>query len=264
MEYDKHKIITSKGVPLYLASVITVKMGRQMNNQQSPSTDKVSFKPGLCIVCSSAEVRYFITAEGRDYYRCETCRATFLEPSQRLSTEEEHRRYRQHRNHQDDPEYRRFLSKLANPLLQVLGNNIEGLDYGCGSGPALAKILSESGHRINLFDPLFFSDRQALEQNYDVITCTETAEHFHNPAAEFALFDRLLRPGGWLAVMTCFQTTDDAFANWHYRRDPTHVVFYHKETLRYIADNLGWSCRFPAKDVALMQKPPPAKISSID
>ena len=90
---------------------------------------------------------------------------------------------------------------------------------------------------------------------YDFVTCTEVAEHFHRPADEFDRLERLLRPGGWLAVMTSFQTDDARFAGWHYRRDPTHVVFYRAETFRTIAARHGWDCEIPAKDVALMRKP---------
>jgi len=64
----------------------------------------------------------------------------------------------------------------------------------------------------------------------------------------------LVRPGGWLAVMTCFQTDDARFADWHYRRDPTHVVFYRDVTLRHIAQRRGFDCEIPVKDVALMRK----------
>jgi len=116
-------------------------------------------------------------------------------------------------------------------------------------------MLSEAGHRVSLYDPLFFPDPEPLEDLYDFITCTETIEHFHRPADEFARFDRMLRPGGWLALMTSFQTDDDHFASWHYRRDPTHVVFYRAATLCHIARQFGWSCDIPLKDVALMHKP---------
>ena len=61
-------------------------------------------------------------------------------------------------------------------------------------------------------------------------------------------------PGGWLAVMTCFQTEDRRFAGWHYRKDLTHVVFYRESTQRWIAALHGWECDVPVKDVALMHK----------
>ena len=208
-----------------------------------------------CIVCGTSSTKFFTRVNSLSYRRCGACQATFLNPSQRLSPHEEYARYCQHRNDPFDKDYRRFLSKLADPLLKRLPPGANGLDYGCGPGPALAYMLREAGHRISLFDLYFFPNPYPLDDLYDFITCTETIEHFHRPAEEFARFDRLLRPGGWLAVMTCFLTDDDRFASWHYRRDPTHVVFYRDATLRYIAHQFGWTCEIPVKNVALMRKP---------
>ena len=116
---------------------------------------------------------------------------------------------------------------------------------------------------MRLFDVYFYPDLALLDDHYDFITCTETIEHFYRPDEEFARFDRMLRPGGWLALMTCFLTDDQRFASWHYRRDPTHVVFYREATLRHIADRFGWTCEIPVKDVALMQKPPCPNVPNI-
>ncbi len=116
-------------------------------------------------------------------------------------------------------------------------------------------MLREAGHDVALYDPFFQTDRAVLEEDYDFVTCTEVAEHFFDPAGEFARFDRMLRPGGWLALMTCFQTDDDKFARWHYRQDPTHVVFYKRETLSFVAGRFGWRFESPTKDVVLMRKP---------
>jgi len=197
----------------------------------------------------------FLSAGGRDYLRCATCQARFLEPSQRPSLAVEHAEYRSHCNDEADAGYRRFLSKLAAPLLERLASRSRGLDYGCGPSPALAAMMVEAGHTMALYDPLFRSDERVLLQTYDFVTCTETAEHFHRPAEEFERLMSLVRPGGWLAVMTCFQDDDTRFADWHYRRDPTHVVFYREATLRHLAAASGWSCSIAVKDVALMQRP---------
>ncbi len=191
--------------------------------------------------------------DGLDYWRCDTCQARFLDPAARPAAPAERAHYLHHENRVDDPGYRRFLSKLAEPLLARLpASGLQGLDYGCGPGPALAAMLREAGHHVALYDPFFHPDPAPLEQTYDFITCTEVVEHFHHPAAEFDRLGAMLRPGGVLAVMTCFQTDDARFAQWHYRRDPTHVVFYREATLRTIAAQRGWSCEIPAKDVALM------------
>jgi SAM-dependent methyltransferase len=208
-----------------------------------------------CPLCRGGDVAAFVEADQKQYFRCSTCQLTFVAPVARLSPEAEYTHYLSHENNIDDPGYRRFLSRLADPLLKRLPGQSSGLEYGCGPGPALADILRRAGHEVALFDPFFEADNDVLAATYDFVTCTETAEHFHDPAREFELFDRLLRPGGWLGIMTCFQTDDDKFAAWHYRKDPTHVVFYKRATLEVIANRFGWNFDSPAKDIALMRKP---------
>ena len=108
---------------------------------------------------------------------------------------------------------------------------------------------------MSLWDPIYRPDAAALERTYDFITCTEVVEHMHRPAEEFRRLDHLLRPGGRLGVMTVFQTDDTRFAGWHYRRDPTHVVFYRESTLALVADKMGWSIEIPRANVAIFRKP---------
>lgn len=214
--------------------------------------------PTVCPVCRAPRPQRFLSVDQRDYWRCATCEARFLDPAQRPARQDEYADYLHHENDPDDAGYRRFLSKLVDPLLDKLKPRSCGLDYGCGPGPALAAMLREVGHTMALYDPFFYPDQEPLGRIFDFIACTEVAEHFHFPADEFDRFDKMLRPGGWLAVMTCFQTDDARFANWHYRKDPTHVVFYREETLRLIAAQRGWTCEIVVKDVALMHKPEPA------
>ena len=135
-----------------------------------------------------------------------------------------------------------------------LSDGARGLDFGCGPGPALAQMFAEAGFDMALYDPLFHPDPAALDARYDFITCTEVAEHLFEPAKVFDQFDVLLKPGGWLGIMTCFQTDDARFDNWHYRRDPTHVVFYREATFQWLADHHGWRLEIPRKDVVLLQK----------
>ncbi len=213
--------------------------------------------PRLCPVCHSPRPAAFGLWDGLGYWRCDTCQARGLNPAHHPDAATEKAEYDRHENHVDDPGYRRFLSRLADPLRACLAPGSQGLDYGCGPGPALAAMLREAGHRVALYDPFYHPDTDALRKRYDFVTCTEVVEHFHHPAQEFDRLGALLRPGGWLAVMTCFQTDDARFADWQYRKDPTHVVFYRAETMAHIAAARGWSCTLPRKDVALMQAPGP-------
>ncbi|TCM87112.1 class I SAM-dependent methyltransferase [Rhodovulum steppense] len=214
----------------------------------------VALRPQACPVCAAAGAP-FLSIEGRDYFRCPACDVRYLHPAQRPGREAEQAHYLCHENHPDDPGYRRFLSRLADPLIARLAPGASGLDYGCGPGPALAAMLCEAGHRVALYDPFFAPDPAPLAATYDFVTCTEVAEHFHRPAQEFDRLRALVRPGGWLALMTCFQTEDARFAAWHYRKDPTHVVFYREETFRRLAATWGWACEVPVKDVALLRRP---------
>jgi SAM-dependent methyltransferase len=213
--------------------------------------------PRECPVCQAAGCTPFLRVEAKDYWRCPACEATFMDSAHWPSRAAEHAEYRLHRNDLHDPRYRGWLSRLAVPLLERLPAGSSGLDYGCGPGPALATMLVEAGHRMAVYDPLFFDEPALLDATYDFITCTEVVEHFHRAFEAFTRLDQLLKPGGWLAVMTTFQTDDAAFARWHYRRDPTHVVFYRQATLRHIASRHRWRCEFPGANVALMNKPAP-------
>jgi SAM-dependent methyltransferase len=208
-----------------------------------------------CPVCRATAPLPLLSISGRDYWRCTRCAARFLDPRQHPARDAEFAEYLKHRNDADDPAYRRFLRKLADPLLLRVAPGACGLDYGCGPVTALAALLRDAGHSVAVYDPFFHPDREPLRRAYDFVTCTEAAEHFHRPAETFAQIMQRVRPGGWLAIMTCFQTDDARFADWHYRRDPTHVVFYREQTLRYLASTHGWSCEIPAKDVALLKRP---------
>ncbi|MEM1307804.1 MAG: class I SAM-dependent methyltransferase [Pseudomonadota bacterium] len=220
-----------------------------------------------CILCRALDAEAFLTVADPDrerrYYRCATCALRFLDPAQHPDRATERAHYDFHENDPRDAGYRRFLSRLADPLVAKLAPGARGLDYGCGPGPALAHMLSDAGFRMSVFDPIYANDTAALAPTtaYDFVTCTETAEHFHNPAREFNRLERLIRPGGTLAIMTCFQTDDARFANWHYRKDPTHVAFYREETFAWLAQARAWELNVPHKDVAIFSVPPTAKLA---
>lgn len=206
-----------------------------------------------CTVCRESALDEFALVDDRRYLRCPLCRATLVAAEHLPSPETERAHYLHHENDVDDPGYRAFLSKLVEPLATVLRQGAQGLDYGCGPGPAAAEMLRERGFAVELYDPFFAPDGSVLERLYDFIICSETAEHFHRPGEEFDRLGQMLKEGGILAIMTCFQDDDDVFERWHYRRDPTHVTFYRAETLGFIASQRGWSCEFPAKDVVLFR-----------
>lgn len=215
--------------------------------------------PDACPLCAAPRPSAFAVVRGRRYLRCGRCLLTFLHPAQRPSREAERAEYALHENDPADPGYRRFLARLTDPLAERLKAGSEGLDYGCGPGPAIAPMLGARGFPVRNYDPAFRPDAAALARRYDFITCTEVVEHFHRPAAEFARLDGLLRPGGWLGVMTALLADDAGFADWWYIREISHVTFYRRETMAWIADRFGWAADHAAADVVLFRKPDPAE-----
>ena len=207
-----------------------------------------------CPLCSADLIRQFVTVDSKTFWRCDKCYLTFLSPEFYLSSEDELARYLLHENSPEDRRYRQFLSRLTDYLIPKLQPGVRGLDYGSGPGPTLSVMLEEAGFPMEVYDPYFAPDTAPLDCTYDVITCTETVEHFHSPAKEFDQFNRLLNHGGWLGIMTEMLESDDGFANWWYHTEPTHVCFYKQATMAWIAEQYSWRVEYPRKNVTLFYK----------
>ncbi len=210
-----------------------------------------------CPLCGRTGYAALVSAHGREYLDCPECGLLSLLPHFRLPPGEERARYATHRNDPGDTRYRAFLDRLATPLAGRLPPGARGLDFGSGPGPTLSVMLRERGFPTRIYDPFFAPHASVLEARYDFVTCTETAEHFFQPAREFRLLDSLLHPGGWLGVMTELVQETRAFGEWYYARDPTHVAFYRLRSMEWIAHRFGWSWEAVGPTVVLFRKSDP-------
>jgi SAM-dependent methyltransferase len=211
-----------------------------------------------CPLCRAGGDLFHADLRDGDYFRCRRCGLVWLDPGRHLSPENERAHYATHRNSPADPGYRRFLNQLWGPLRERLAPGASGLDYGSGPGPTLHLMAREDGFSCTHYDPFFTPAASRLERDYDFITCSETAEHFHRPGREFIRLRGLLRPGGWLGVMTLSLPDPTEFPRWHYRADPTHVVFYSPRVFGWIQAALDFGrVEFPHPRVALLRAGPP-------
>lgn len=176
-----------------------------------------------------------------------------MAPEDRPDATAEFERYSTHQNDPGDRGYRQFLGRVVDALADDLPPGAEGLDYGSGPGPTLSTMIEKHGFAMSIYDPFFKPDPRALDRAYDFITCTEVAEHFFRPRVEFERLNRLLRPGGRLAVMTGL-FADQAFEDWWYVKDETHVVFYRPRTMEWIGEWMDWTASFPGRDVVVFRK----------
>jgi len=209
---------------------------------------------GACPLCG-APGEPFVRRGERPYRRCAVCHLVWLEPAWHLAPAAEVARYREHNNDPNDPRYRDFLARLMTPLVARLAPGASGLDFGSGPGPTLALMLRAAGFPCANYDPHFAPDPEPLGRQHDFVACSETAEHFRAPAREFQLLAGLLKPGGWLALMTRMLGPDEDFATWYYPGDPTHVCFYQPATCAWLARHHGWHLELPAPHIALWQRP---------
>ncbi|MCD6389737.1 MAG: class I SAM-dependent methyltransferase [Desulfobulbaceae bacterium] len=208
-----------------------------------------------CPLCADTGSSHFHSDRNRDYYCCPYCHLVHVPPLQLLSPEAERAEYDKHQNSPDDAGYRKFLSRLFIPLNTRLSPGSHGLDFGSGPGPTLSLMFEEAGHRMSLFDPFYAPKKDALNRQYDFISATEVVEHLHDPKTELTLLWSILKPGGWLGIMTKLVLDRAAFSNWHYKNDPTHVCFYSIKTMEWLARQWQVKLLPIGKDVLLFQKP---------
>ena len=138
----------------------------------------------VCPLCKASEANHILRDKVRDYFLCRICGLIFVPPEQFLSHEEEKSRYDLHQNSPDDPEYRRFLSRLFIPMQKHLAPQGRGLDFGSGPGPTLSVMFEEAGHSMTLYDPFYAKAPSVLENQYDFVTATEVVEHLRSPREE--------------------------------------------------------------------------------
>lgn len=210
------------------------------------------FEP--CPLCGETHNEFYFRDKRREYRQCRRCALVFVPAQQRLSADDEKAIYDLHENDVNDAGYVRFLTRMAEPLLQRLPQNAMGLEFGCGPGPALAQILEGAGHSVALYDLFYYPDQSVFDAQYDFITATEVVEHLYGPGEELARLWGCLKNGGWLGVMTKLVIDKERFANWHYKNDLTHVCFFSRETFEWLAEQFDAELTFVGADVVLLGK----------
>lgn len=175
-----------------------------------------------------------------EYYDCPVCKALVKDTSLYPDEENEKLRYLTHNNDVNDPRYQKFTSPITNYILNNYSNNHLGLDFGCGTGPVITTVLQESGYQVLKYDPYFANFPDNLTKPYDYIAVCEVVEHFYDPRKEFQRLYDLLNDNGSLVIMTLLFEDELDFSTWYYRKDPTHVFIYRKETFDFICQKFGF------------------------
>jgi hypothetical protein len=193
-----------------------------------------------CHLCQ-ASATFFYSGKYGKYFRCETCHGIFLAPEYFPTALAEKKRYEKHSQDVTNPGYQEFVTPLVQAIIKNQTPQEHGLDFGCGRQSIIQYLLQPAGFELALYDPYFKNNPELLNRKYDFIVCSEVIEHFQNPAKEFKLLHSLLNPGGSLYCLTDIYTEKTDFKNWYYKNDPTHVFFYHPETIKFIQEQFGFA-----------------------
>lgn len=212
----------------------------------------MSETPSKCSLCEESQIKFYCS-DTRNYWQCGNCHLVFVDSSEHLNDPDEKERYDYHENDPNDPDYRAFLNRLITPLSERLPKGSQGLDFGCGPGPTVSVLLEEQGHKVACFDKFYANDPSVLTRSYDFITSTEVLEHLREPAKEIEWLIGMLKPNGYLGIMTKLQPPAEQFAKWHYINDRTHICFYADSTFEWLAARYNLSLEIIARDVVILQ-----------
>ena len=193
-----------------------------------------------CPLCNSAST-LFCEKPKHLFYKCDTCDGIFRPTHTFLTAEAEKEHYEKHNNDVFDERYQAFVSPIVNAVLHDFTAEAKGLDFGSGTGPVIAKMLTDKGYQVQNYDLFFANDVALLNQKYDYVSCCEVMEHFHQPYKEFELLKSLLLPKGKLYCKTEVFNNQKPFENWYYKDDFTHVFIYQHKTLEWIKTKFHFS-----------------------
>lgn len=219
-----------------------------------------------CDFCGSDDPQPLFDAVDTNYHRpgqfrlvrCQTCHLVFLDPR---PTAESLGRYYPDRDygcyqHRDGAGPFATTDPLVRLVAAAPGARVRICDVGCGDGAFLDAARQTgwdvAGVEINVYarqrcvDRLgegvvapSFAAARFPDESFDVVTFWHVLEHLPSPASALAEAERILKPGGVLALAVPNFGSLEAFLwrqDWIWVMAPTHFYHFTRPTLaRYLA-----------------------------
>ena len=209
-----------------------------------------------CPLCNQPTESFRDKKRSIRYHHCHACSLIIKDPSHYQSIEQQKARYDLHENSENNPGYAAYFQRFLDFVLPLAGTPATALDFGCGRSTLLAKLLEEEGMACDYYDPLYHPENLDDSKKYQLIVSTEVFEHLHDLKGVFENLLERLEIGGYLAIQTQFHPNDtEAFKQWYYHQDPTHIVFFRAETFKVLCER--YNCKFVGengKNMVVIQK----------
>lgn len=116
------------------------------------------------------------------------------------------------------------------------------LDYGCGGGAFVRHLKARGFHHAVGYDRYApaFSDGAALRERYDCVISQDVLEHVEAPSAFLNELDRLVIPGGIIALGTPNADAIEIDRHVHALHLPFHRHIFSERALRSAGTQRGW------------------------
>ncbi|HXH32497.1 MAG TPA: class I SAM-dependent methyltransferase [Bacteriovoracaceae bacterium] len=189
-----------------------------------------------CPICQSGAVSKYHEDKFRQYFLCSNCTLVFIPRESILAFADEAQRYEAHQNDDDEPDYISYLGKIVDSVRPELSKGSRGLDFGCGKTTLLEKLFEAHGIEMDSYDLYFHPTETVWKKNYNFIILSEVIEHLSDPTGVMRRLKKNLRFRGKFFIKTkLYPSHPEAFAQWYYKRDMTHVQFFSGESLYQLA-----------------------------
>ena len=210
----------------------------------------------FCPLCNSQDNTLYSQDKTGEYRICSVCSLVFVLKKYYLDAQAEKARYDLHTNSSDDAGYRKYLTKVSDPVIKRIDKDAHGLDFGSGPGPTLSIIFEDAGFNMKIYDHFYARDEDVFKLKYNFITSTEVVEHLYKPKVVLDKLWSLLNENGLLCILTQVYPCQEAFSSWYYKNDPTHVCFFSLKTLSWLAQLWQAELEIIEKDLFIFKKVP--------
>jgi SAM-dependent methyltransferase len=146
----------------------------------------------------------------------------------------------------------KYQLALHRYLLDLLGHPARAnlLDFGCGPNLSPTMTLRKEGHDVRCCDimdykydgEIFFrhtNDSARWRNFFDGIISIDVIEHLGNTLETFTYFNRILKPGGYMAG--CFPTQHHYQRDHPYFQNPYHVCLLSPQSLNMVCEKTGFA-----------------------
>jgi len=209
-----------------------------------------------CHICDKPTESFIHEKTDITYYHCKACEYIFKSPESYQDFNAQKVRYDLHTNDENDEGYKAYFQRFLDFTLPLVGRPQTALDFGCGKSTILSDMLSKKGIDCDYYDPIYYPNTLNDSKKYELIVSTEVFEHIQQPAIVFKNLLELLEEGGYLALQTQFHSNNsEAFKEWYYHQDPTHIVFFTAHTFKVLCEK--YTCKFVddnGKNMVLVKK----------